>query len=172
MSPWQHTEMKPGWQPKPNTQRHTRRHPHTEYSSTHTHTCTHEQAHTNTVNISPLASANYELDSFVEKTHTSLNLAAFHTHTVSQQCKTQRQRTPQVKSQNIDWMIQLFRVVRLSLFFHIFCKHLAKSLHSDILPFSVEIILSMTAHIHCAWMITVQSPLRKPQYLIPIQQTA
>lgn len=57
---------------------------HTETHMQNTVTHTHEQAHTNTVNISPLASANYELDSFVEKTHTSLNLAVFHTHTVSQ----------------------------------------------------------------------------------------
>lgn len=43
---------------------------------------TFPHTHTNTVNISPLASANYELDSFVEKTYTSLNLAVFHPHTV------------------------------------------------------------------------------------------
>lgn len=66
------------------TETHTQTPTHRIQFHTHTHTCTHEQAHTNTVNISPLASANYELDSFVEKTHTSLNLAAFHTHTVSQ----------------------------------------------------------------------------------------
>lgn len=57
---------------------------HTQTLSHKLHSHTHTRARTNTVNISPLASANYELDSFVEKTYTSLNLAVFHTHTVSQ----------------------------------------------------------------------------------------
>lgn len=54
------------------------------HARTYTDTQQHLHARTNTVNISPLASANYELDSFVKKTYTSLNLAVFRTHTVSQ----------------------------------------------------------------------------------------
>lgn len=56
-----------------------------------THTAkSHKSTHTHThISISPLVSANYEQDSYEEETYTSLNLAFFHSHTVSQWSKTQ-----------------------------------------------------------------------------------
>lgn len=59
---------------------------------THTDTDTHTLAHL--VNITPLASANYELDLLSEEVYTTLNLAVYHACTVSQWCKTQQQRPP------------------------------------------------------------------------------
>lgn len=73
------------------------------HTDTHRHTNTNTNWHTwkkkkpkktNAVNISPLASANYELDSLRRQTYTRLNLAAPRTHTVSQWCKTQKAEDP------------------------------------------------------------------------------